>query len=182
MLVFLPISCRLSARKHLPGVGLRLKLPTRSLSKCFPLGLFKSVKGRGAKSGFRISFDSCAASSSLDHGQSSCDVTTGDGSLGESLRAVQFILEEHFDAGTPVLLVVGVDRTVDPRSVRSIAAYLQGNGLTASVEYGSTPKFPQALLFGFRRPRRKQGLAGLLLKSLEAEGIHEVLGAVAEGR
>lgn len=101
---------------------------------------------------------------------------------GTSLQSLQLQLEEHFNSGQPVELVLGIVRPLSDSELAQVEEELRRGGLEllAPVEVGIAP-WPNTLRLAFRRPVQTRGygilpLAVLLIAAIGAVGVGGVLG------
>lgn len=99
---------------------------------------------------------------------------------GQGWETLQLTVQEHFNPGQPVELLVGLPTDLSNQEVRRVEAELHQQGLRSSVEIGSGP-WPTTLRFRFLRPARPRGvavwpLAVLLIGAIGAVGVTGILG------
>lgn len=99
---------------------------------------------------------------------------------GQVLETLQLTVQEHFNPGQPIELLVGLPTDLSDQEVGRVKAELRQQGLPSSVEIGSGP-WPTTLRFRFLRPARPRGvavlpLAILIIGALGAVGVAGILG------
>ncbi len=100
---------------------------------------------------------------------------------GDNLSTLPGAILEYVRPGKRAELVVGLKAEIDQQAVDSLQTQLNAAGMRASVEFGSTADWENALRIRFVRPKRQPGVsmlpdAVLFVGALGAIGIVSILG------
>ena len=100
---------------------------------------------------------------------------------GTNLAGLQRTIEEHYNPGQRVSVILGLARELTDDEVGILASTFAENGLHVKVEAGSAPEWPAAVRLEFNRPAKLKGvgawpLAAVLITALGAAGIVGILG------
>ncbi len=99
----------------------------------------------------------------------------------EILKHLQWRLEEHYDPGASVVLILGLFASPTAQQVQKFKESLIQKGLAASVEYGTSKEWPEALQLLFRRPPKKssvmpESLSAVLEGALTISQLPSIIG------
>jgi hypothetical protein len=76
-------------------------------------------------------------------------------------------LGEHFNPGETVELVLELSRGLADKELGLVSHGLAQRGITARVECGSTPEWPDALRVKFTRPQKVKGTGTAIVSQVE---------------
>ena len=98
------------------------------------------------------------------------------------LDALQLLVEEHFDPGEPVEVLIGVPEEVSQDKAQEMQRYMNERGLDAKVAFGSSVDWPNTIRLEFTRPQNRRveakflPLALLVIGALGVAGVGLILG------
>jgi len=104
-----------------------------------------------------------------------------DATVEATMRKLQAFLDEHFDPGTPIAVLIGLENDIDQGRLDTFKRQLTSAGLVVQIEFGETPEWPKALRLRFKKLSRKAGrlskpLAELLAEVLSEAGVNSIAG------
>jgi len=80
---------------------------------------------------------------------------------------LDLLISEHYDPGQPVELVLELSRQLSGGEAGLIGQGLAERGVTARVECGSTPEWPNALRVRCTRPLKVKGMGSAIVSQVE---------------